>query len=80
MGVQVFENTTFVPVTAARGAPLPRGRLDVPGPADVVGWRPVLARLGRQRVGGRSRAGGDRLRRVRTGRQLLAADRRGIRR
>ena len=44
MGVQVFENTSFVPVTAARGAPLPRGtRWTYPGPADVVGWRPALA-------------------------------------
>ncbi len=47
MGVQVFENAAFVPVTAARGAPLPAGpRWTFPGPADVVGWRPALSARG----------------------------------
>jgi GT2 family glycosyltransferase len=44
MGVQVFENTSFLPVTAARRAPLPAGSgWTYPGPADVVGWRPALS-------------------------------------
>jgi GT2 family glycosyltransferase len=43
-GVQVFVNRSFIPVTAARGAPLPSGsRWTYPGAADVLGWRPALS-------------------------------------
>jgi GT2 family glycosyltransferase len=44
MGVQVFVNRSFIPVNAARSAPLPTGsRWTYPGPSDVVGWRPALS-------------------------------------
>jgi hypothetical protein len=43
MGVQVYENDEVMPVTAQRTAPLPPVRTwSYPGPADVVGWKPVL--------------------------------------
>jgi hypothetical protein len=47
-GVQVYENGEFVPVTAARGAPLPPGHgWSYPRPADVSGWQPALTPLSR---------------------------------
>jgi GT2 family glycosyltransferase len=46
LGVQVFANGEYVPVTAGRGTPLPPTRTwSYPGPADVLGWQPVLAPL-----------------------------------
>jgi hypothetical protein len=43
MGVQVYENDEMMPVTAQRALPLPAVRTwSYPGPADVVGWKPVL--------------------------------------
>jgi GT2 family glycosyltransferase len=45
-GVQVYENGEFVPVTAARGAPLPAGQdWSYPRPTDVSGWQPALTPL-----------------------------------
>jgi GT2 family glycosyltransferase len=46
LGVQVYENSEGMPVTAVRGTPLPAGRTwTYPGPADVTGWRPALSPL-----------------------------------
>jgi GT2 family glycosyltransferase len=43
MGVQVYENDEMMPVTSQRRLPLPPVRAwSYPGPADVVGWKPVL--------------------------------------
>jgi hypothetical protein len=42
-GVQVYENDQVMPVTAQRTTPLqPVRAWSYPGPADVLGWRPVL--------------------------------------
>jgi hypothetical protein len=46
VGVQVYQNSAFVPVTAQRGAPLPPSTSwSYPGPADVAGWQPALGAL-----------------------------------
>ena len=46
MGVQVFENSAAIPVTAQRSLPVPeRGESSAAGAADVVGWHPVLGSL-----------------------------------
>jgi GT2 family glycosyltransferase len=46
VGVQVYQVGEDMPVTAARGAPLPAvGVSTYPGAADVVGWQPVLGDL-----------------------------------
>ena len=46
VGVQVYQNSAFVPVTAQRGAPLPPTTTwSSPGPADVAGWQPALGAL-----------------------------------
>jgi hypothetical protein len=43
MGVQVYRNSDFVPVTAQRATPLPpTSTWSYPGPDDVTGWDPVL--------------------------------------
>jgi hypothetical protein len=44
MGVQVYANGEFMPVTAHRGSPLPPGRgWTYPRPVDVSGWKPALS-------------------------------------
>ncbi len=46
LGVQVYANAAYVPVTAVRAAPLPvSSTWSYPAPADIAGWRPVLAPL-----------------------------------
>ena len=46
LGVQVFANGEYVPVTAGRGTPLPPTTVwSYPGPADVAGWQPLFASL-----------------------------------
>ncbi len=46
VGVQVYRVGEDMPVTGARGAPLPATRVwSYPGAADVVGWQPVLSDL-----------------------------------
>ena len=46
MGVQVYENSENMPVTAQRAAPLPASTAwTYPGPADVAGWQAVLGDL-----------------------------------
>jgi GT2 family glycosyltransferase len=46
VGVQVYQNSAFVPVTAQRGAPLPpTTSWSYPGQADVAGWQPALGAL-----------------------------------
>jgi hypothetical protein len=46
LGVQVFANGEFVPVTAGRGTPLPPTTVwSYPGAADVAGWQPLFASL-----------------------------------
>jgi hypothetical protein len=46
LGVQVYENGEFVPVTAQRGTALPAtSTWSYPGPADVSGWQPALSAL-----------------------------------
>ncbi|HVB90738.1 MAG TPA: hypothetical protein VND70_01435, partial [Acidimicrobiales bacterium] len=49
LGVQVYENGESIPVTSQRAAPLPvpATPLHYPGPADVVGWQPVLSTMAR---------------------------------
>ena len=46
LGVQVFANGEFVPVTAGRGTPLPATTTwSYPSAADVAGWQPLFASL-----------------------------------
>jgi hypothetical protein len=46
LGVQVFANGEYVPVTAGRGTPLPAAAAwSYPGAADVVGWTPLFESL-----------------------------------
>jgi hypothetical protein len=46
LGVQVFANGEYVPVTAGRGTPLvPTTAWSYPGPADVAGWQPLFHSL-----------------------------------
>ena len=46
LGVQVFANGEFVPVTAGRGTPLPSTtEWSYPSAADVAGWQPLFASL-----------------------------------
>jgi hypothetical protein len=46
LGVQVFENSEDMPVTAVRTSAWPLTRTSsYPGVADVVGWQPVLSAL-----------------------------------
>jgi hypothetical protein len=46
LGVQVFANGEYVPVTAGRATPLPPTRTwSYPGPTDVSAWLPVLGPL-----------------------------------
>jgi hypothetical protein len=46
VGVQVYRVGDDMPVTGARGAPLPAARVwSYPAAADVVGWQPVLGDL-----------------------------------
>jgi hypothetical protein len=46
VGVQVYRNSQFVPVTAQRGGTLPATRTwSYPGEADVAGWQPALGPL-----------------------------------
>jgi len=45
MGVQVYENTAAMPVTATRAAALPVHASTYPSSADVAGWQPVLSAL-----------------------------------
>ena len=50
LGVQVFANGEYVPVTAGRGTPLPPATVwSYPGPADVAGWSPVFGALSGER-------------------------------
>ena len=47
LGVQVFVNPEAIPITAQRTRPVaPSAGLTWPGPADVVGWQPVLSAIG----------------------------------
>jgi hypothetical protein len=46
LGVQVYQNGDFVPVTATRGTALgTAGTWSYPGPADVAGWQAALSAL-----------------------------------
>ena len=46
LGVQVFANGEFVPVTAGRGTPLPSTtQWSYPSAADVAGWQPLFSSL-----------------------------------
>ena len=46
VGVQVYQNSVFVPVTAQRGAPLPPTTTwSYPDQTDVAGWQPALGAL-----------------------------------
>ena len=50
VGVQVYQVSEGMPVTGARGAPLPPVRAwSYPAAADVVGWQPVLGDLSPRR-------------------------------
>jgi GT2 family glycosyltransferase len=53
-GVQVYQNSESIPVTAQRGARVlvPTTVWSYPGAADVVGWQPVLTSLAVASAGG----------------------------
>jgi GT2 family glycosyltransferase len=58
VGVQVYRNSEFVPVTAQRGEPLPATTTwSYPGEADVAGWQPALGPLSAGPATGQVRPG-----------------------
>ena len=58
VGVEVYRNSEFVPVTAQRAAPLPATTTwSYPGEADVAGWQPALSSLSAGTATGQVRPG-----------------------